>query len=420
MSKYEGIKRLKYAKDPIFAPITYGDDRSVTRTRRGIHCQIENELNPSLVYCRCMTCKYEWVMDKLVYVTGTARLGNRPNPMVTKNVGIGGTGIIIGNFPMPKYDNKLHYPNVPPGFTTYFQYDEITGQFSDIKQHSVYNILAHDSSYCKNNTIKCKNGLMYTCDFYPLRDSALTADGELNTDIVADLYFDPADDSLKGNPESFHLEDPIPVFTECTEDIEANYHVGGSGTHGGGNETNPITGTTISAPKPRKFGGHPMCCPNCCRVNFLAKWLEPNDRPYPYENYPHKKPPDIPSNVVNPPNLNEWSEYRNWLMSNRHIKTIQFEEASTTWYVEDKSIFCQHVALLIFDQYGRVLHENEILKVNIDHICGGLRVMFSDPMVGYVWVLKPTSDMKEYIDNIDKVCTGIIVRDYQRIKSHTF
>ena len=37
-------------------------------------------------------------------------------------------------------------------------------------------------------------------------------------------------------------------------------------------------------------------------------------------------------------------------------------------------------------------------------------------MTGYIWVLRPDTYLSGYIENIDKVCTGIIVRDFQKIK----
>ena len=412
---------IRYALDPIFAPVTYGDDRQVTRTRRGIICAIENNLNPNLVYCRCKNCKYEWIMDKKKYISGTAKLENIPNPTLTKNIGTGGTGIWICNLASPIYgpDNPLHYPNgdIPSGISIYYDYDKVTGQYI-AKSNSQYLHLAHDTSYCKQIHKKCENGLMHTHDFHPLTGGT-GGSGEL-LDSVKDLWYDEITGALTGNIESHYLGNIIPVYTECTEDIIKSYHVGGSGTYGGGTEIDE-NGNIINAPLPRKFGGYPMACPNCCKVNFLAKWLEPEDRPYPYDNYNHMVPENIPANPTQHPDQLEKdnpASYIKWAYQNIFLKQINF--SSTTWFTEDP-LFKQHVCIMVFNSNGMYYTAQQLeeagIQIFIDHIQGKFRINWGREVnTGYIWVLSPDTYLSGYIPNIDKVCTGIIVRDFQKIK----
>ena len=58
-----------------------------------------------------------------------------------------------------------------------------------------------------------------------------------------------------------------------------------------------------------------MACPNCCKVNFLAKWLEPEDRPYPYGKYEHKKPEDIPAKSSQHPDELEQQKQLNSILN---------------------------------------------------------------------------------------------------------
>ena len=417
-------KEIRFALDPIFAPVTYGDDRQVTRTRRGIICAIENNLNPNLVYCRCKNCNYEWIMDKQKYISGTAKTENVPNPTVIKNVGTGGTGIWICNLSSPIYSSggtgrSLHYKdgNIPAGISIYSDYDKVTGRYM-AKSNSQYLHLAHDTSYCKEIHKKCENGLMYTHDFHPLTGGT-GGDGIL-LDTVKDLWYDEETGALTGDIDSHYLGNIIPVYTECSEDIIKSYHVGGSGTYGGGTEVDE-NGTVHSAPAPRKFGGYPMACPNCCKVNFLAKWLEPEDRPYPYGEYEHKKPEDIPAKSSQHPDELEQqnpNSYIIWAYQNIFLK--QFNFSSTTWFVQD-SIFKQHVCIMVFDGAGMYYKDSDLGKIGIrifiDHISGTFRINWDrSVMTGYIWVLSPDTYLSGYIGNIDKVCTGIIVRDFQKIK----
>lgn len=61
--------------EPIFAPIPYGDDRQIIRTRRGVLCEEELKLDPNIVYCECYSCGYEWIISKEKYITGTESIG---------------------------------------------------------------------------------------------------------------------------------------------------------------------------------------------------------------------------------------------------------------------------------------------------------------------------------------------------------
>lgn len=454
---------IRKALDPIFAPVTYGDDRQVTRTRRGIHCEREHNLEPGIVYCRCKNCKYSWKMDLKRYLGGeisppdgqkeffshelapyeefNQTQGNRPNPTVLKDIGIGGTGIWICNLASKIYgesETSLHYPNLPPNVTTFYDYNPYTGRFIS-RKYSQYTHLAHDTSYHKNFTLKCENGLIHTHDFYPLTGG--TGEwGELNTggtgedgrilESVEDLYYDHTTHGLRGNDESIYLGDPIPVYTKCdTEgEVEKSYHVNGSGTIGGGGPENfvkSIDGQNIcdmgyslpvsDLPLVRKFGGYPMCCPECNKVNFLAKWIAPNDRTFPDGHY-FFQPSDVPSDPVNPPQLNTYDEYEPWVRENRLLATYSFE-GSTTWFMEGPH-FKSHCVLIIFNTAGVVIEKEDLYKVYIDHINGNGRIVFKEATAGYCWILKPKSKLTQWKPHYDNVCTHIIYRDFQRIKDH--
>lgn len=431
---------IKYAKDPMFAPIPYGDDRQVGRTRRGIHCEIENNYDPSIVYCKCLGCNYQWQMDKMRYVTGLGDIGERPNPMVTHNVGIGGTGLIIGNFPHPKKNYEINYEGLPADFSFYYDYCSKKSNTVYIpgfgytqnkdrpyannrywgRTYSKYNVLAHDTSSCKESIVQCIDGLAHTHYFYPLT-GGIGEDGELSTNTIKELYFDPINNNLTGDLNSPFLGPIIPIYSPCSGDVTYNNHPGGSGTYGGGTYTDPISGNTYPTPAPREFGGYPMACPNCCRTNFIAKWLELNDRPYPYGEYEHITPGDIISDPV----LESHSKYgdneagwHDYWYNERFLTKFEFYgNCSTHWYIQD-DIFSKHVAIMPFDQNGVFISEDEIDKIYIDFKIHSCRIMFKEPKCGYFWVVKPESVLGGYIDNIDKVCTAVIVRDFQRIKQH--
>ena len=392
---------IKPALDPMFAPVTYGDDRQVNRTRRGIHCQIENNYNPLLVYCKCLSCNYQWIMDKSRYIQGTGDAKQVPNPTNIKNVGKGGTGILIGNFPKPEKDNNLHYENLPMEISKYFDYDTATGQYYG-DRYSKYNVLAHDTSHCKTTNLKCQDGLMHTHDFYVLTGGT-GRDGQL-LKFVEDLSYDPNDGHLTGNTNSVFIGHMIPIYTECDSDLNITNHPGGSGTYGN-TYIDPKTGARIKYPLARTFGGHPMACPNCCKVNFIAKWLEPNDRPNPYGEYKHMDVSDIPSTPVPPPILNDFkTEYIPWVYNNRYIDRFEFEQPSTVWFVENKRIFNKHVAILIFYENGNMMPLDNVEKVSINFKVGSCTIVHKESIGGYFWVLKPQSILNSYVKNINRVC----------------
>ena len=519
---------IRYAHDPIFAPITYGDDRQVGRTRRGIHCQIENNYNPELVYCKCLGCNYQWIMDKSKYIAGTGDIGNRPNPNLTKNIGQGGTGLVIGNFPHPDKNNKLKYEDLPHDITKYYDYDKTTGKYIG-DTYSKYNVLAHDTSACKETVIKCEDGYLHSHDFYPLTGGT-GYDGNIRPEVLPDLGYDPSDGHLTGETGSIGLGGAIPIYTPCSSDLTFVNHPGGSGTYGGGTVTDPVTGNIIDVPAPRTFGGHPMACPNCCRVNFIAKWLELHDRPeYPqhipgalsnlgfvqnptteeFEGNPDmdsryytkflpwlkksaqffktlyvreksdtwefkdsvfikpekakydisiivfesngkvlakedikvqkkdfklgevelnfkkemtgsvlvlQSPPKKPTPI--PKFKDIYNETLPWIYYNKFLAKFEFFPASSHWFVED-DVFRSHVSLLVFNHDGRIIKEENIYKIQINHIAGNCRIIWNGyTMAGYIWVLIPATILKGFIPNIENVCEAIIVRDFQRIKSH--
>lgn len=65
--------------DPIFAPIPYGDDRQITRTRRGVYCSDEMKYNEDYVYCTCHSCGYQWIIEKIIYDYGLIGQGGTGN-----------------------------------------------------------------------------------------------------------------------------------------------------------------------------------------------------------------------------------------------------------------------------------------------------------------------------------------------------
>ena len=210
------------AKDPIFAPIPYGDDRQVTRTRRGLDSICDLKYDPTIVYCTCHSCNYQWEVSKDDYVLGTG--SNEPNASLHENTGYGGTGSI----------DFYHW-------TEYGQYDS----------------LAHD----------CCTGGIGLCayvghnveigEFYPLT-GCTGASGELIAPPDESLLgYNTITGELTGSTGSKCLGDSTSIYMVC---------VGQSGDPG------PVYG-------PRTFGGYPLVCPNCCRVNFEAKYLETHDNP---------------------------------------------------------------------------------------------------------------------------------------------
>lgn len=404
---------VKQALDPMFAPVPYSDDRQITRTRRGVACKAEQYYNPLFVYCRCESCGHRWIMDKSVYVTGYGTANNRPNPMGTKNVGIGGTGLWIGNFPKPDKDDQLNYPKLPADITTYFNYDPGNATYIP-GRYKQYTHLAHDTSYCATTTITSEDGYIHTHDFYPLTGGTGNS-GEL-LDSVTDLYYDPESGGLRGDKNSPYLGEPENVYSKGNS-FTINNHPGGSGSYGGWyyNEVNqngrPIK--LFRSPLPRTFGGHPMACPNCCKVNFEAIWIEPNDRP---PNPTPTQPGDIPSETYPPPEgLEEINQYMGWIFAYKLLSRYYFTTASTSWYVVDPTIFRKHVSLYVFDSNGNIITPD---KIKIDHIVGSLRIEFTNSTSGYVWILRPMTELTKFEDGLTNICTAIIVRDFQSIKDH--
>ncbi len=209
-------------KDPIFAPITYGDDRQVTRTRRGLHSLCELELNPEIVYCNCQSCSYNWEVDKDDYDFGLG--GRHENAKLQKNTGHGGTG------------NTGYYH-----WTEYGKYTEL-----------IHDCCTGGIGLCAFDGQLVEIGL-----FYPLT-GCTGENGELN--IVFEesmLQYNTLTGELIGSEESLCLADPIKIYKRC---------IGQSGEAG-------------AQYRPRIFGGYPVICPNCCKVNFSAKYILLNDNP---------------------------------------------------------------------------------------------------------------------------------------------
>lgn len=404
---------VKIALDPMFAPVPYSDDRQITRTRRGINCLAEQYYDPTLVYCKCESCKYRWIMDKEIYITGYGQLNGRPNPMNTENIGIGGTGLWIGNFTNPKNNNELTYPTLPADITTYFNYNPINGKYFTTA-YKQYTHLAHDTSYYKSTIVKSDNGYIHAYDFYPLTGG--TGESGQLTSEVTDLYYDPQNGGLRGDKNSHYLGEPQSVYVSHSEDIIINNHPGGSGTYGGWyyNELDEFGKPILlfRSPLPRTFGGHPMACPNCGKVNFECLWLELHDRPKELV-VQYKTPETIPCNPMPIAPLDSIDQLLGWLYLHKVIAKYYFTSASSSWYVEDKITFGQHVDIYVFDSNGNIIKPN---KIEINHSIGSIRITFLNSTAGYFWALSPSTTLKGYENEILNACTSTIVRDFQRIK----
>ena len=207
---------MSRAKDPIFAPITYADDRQITRTRRGLNCIEEMKYDPTIVYLECLSCGYEWEMSKSDYILGYCPKSNVKND---KNFGIGGTGStgVYNYWDWHNYD-KLNMDCCTGGVGAC----AYVGQQIDI------------------------------ADFYPATGGT-GGDGYMTGGTGSD-YTWTGDTGENGEPISNIFGDATSIYMTC---------VGTSG------DSSPHIAKT--------FGGYPLNCPNCCLVNFKALWIELND-----------------------------------------------------------------------------------------------------------------------------------------------
>lgn len=217
---------------PIFAPIPYGDDRQVGRTRRGLNCPAELRMNPNIVYIHCLSCGYDWYMNKSNYSSGTGMEGMTPQQLLKyKNVGIGGTG-----------------------------YKELYTQ-----EYSSYDRYLYDC--CTGGAGACGSAgeIIEFTDFYPYT-GCTGGTGELTGGTGEDgllIY------GTGGSGDSPCLGDATTFYKTC---------VGKSGSA-------PIDEVQYFT------GAYPTICPNCCRVNFEAYWVEiDNPRPDP-DTLTNPKPP---------------------------------------------------------------------------------------------------------------------------------
>lgn len=214
---------MSKAKDPIFAPVPYGDDRQVTRTRRGVDNICEMSLDITIVYCECLACNYKWELEKTDYIGGTGDSGDTD---VIKNFGMGGTGNI-----------------------DYYEWHE----------YGEYTELAHECCTGGHGLCAYPGQIIEIGQFYPLT-GCTGGDGELIGDPDYTLLsYNEMTGELVGSIESPCLDTTsnIPIYKTC---------IGSSGDSG------PNW-------KPRTFGGYPLVCPNCCKVNFKCYWREPLDNP---------------------------------------------------------------------------------------------------------------------------------------------
>jgi hypothetical protein len=216
---------------PIFAPITYGDERQVCRTRRGPHCEDEiTYLDPATVYLHCFLCEYDWTMTKQQYVTGEGPPEGilvREPYYWEKNRGTGGTGYI------EQIDKDLY---------------------------NVYDTRPGDC--CKGYAKLCEeseDGTIHIADFYPLIIPIEEYPSELITDNGEILVEYDSDHNPIIPPEYFGEKEEI--YRNCSN-----------------SEIFDLT--------KKWFGGHPLICPNCCKINFKAHWREVNDNPHLEEKGP--------------------------------------------------------------------------------------------------------------------------------------
>lgn len=236
---------MKRAIDPIFAPVTYGDDRQVTRTRRGLNSICEMQYSPLIVYCTCLSCKYKWEVTKTDYIGGTGgtspriagakhreELGYEMFGTIPDHIGIGGTGT-------PALFNWAEY--------------------------GAYDTMAHECCTGGMGLCAYQGQEVKVADYYPLTGGT-GGDGLLDSTSCPELSYD-VHGQLIGPTESECLGDSTSIYMTCS---------GGSGSF---------------APRERAFGGYPLVCPNCCRVNFQALYREPKDNP-------GKKDVQFDSNIV--------------------------------------------------------------------------------------------------------------------------
>ena len=222
------------AIDPIFAPVPYGDDRQVTRTRRGIDSICEMQFNPEIVYCTCKSCGYKWEVSKHDYIGGT-----------------GGTSSRIKD--VAEYKKKMGYEmfgNIP---------DHIgvggtgTSDMYDWTEYGAYDTMAHDCCTGGMGLCAYQGQEVKVSEFYPLIGGT-GSDGTLDSTSCPGLSYD-IHGQLIGNTSSECLGDSTSLYMTCS---------GGSGSY---------------IPKEHAFGGYPLVCPNCCKVNFQALYREPKDNP---------------------------------------------------------------------------------------------------------------------------------------------
>lgn len=209
------------AIDPIFAPVPYGDDRQVTRTRRGVHCITEMKYDKDIVYCRCHSCSYEWEVAKSDYIKGN---GPPPNQLIEpthiEHIGVGGTGDFqqFGNYTYGHYTQNAH--------------ECCTGGMG----------------LCEYKDQVVQIGEFYQATGMTGSDGNLTGGTGGNGEWLGGFNQDGS---------------PIGPFSDST----SLYMV----CRGGSGDSSLI--------KERMFGGYPLICPNCCKVNFESKFIEPKDNP---------------------------------------------------------------------------------------------------------------------------------------------
>lgn len=205
---------MSKAKDPIFAPITYADDRQITRTKRGLNCIEEMMYNPDIVYLKCLSCGYEWEMSKSDYISGYCP--DKDTIKNNKNIGIGGTG----NTGIYKYYE-------------WHNFDEL------------------DFDCCTGGIGQCAyiGQQIKIADYYPAT-GCLDENGYLTGGTGSDGLW-TGETGENGEPISDCLGDATSMYMTC---------IGTSGD----------SPTHIE----RTFGGYPLSCPNCCKVNFQALWIE--------------------------------------------------------------------------------------------------------------------------------------------------
>ena len=279
--------------DPIFAPICFGDDRQVGRTRRGLHNIFESFLDPSYVYCVCLrsSCQYKWRIPKEDYIGpgtgGTGDTGYWPEHFYAhKNLGKGGTGHvdIVRNYEEYLHPLGMIVERGGTGLNAYSKYTENEGcriggigAFTPDHDYNPDEILIIRKFPCIDSTSgwgtaqhdiiqTISPDAIYPYDEYRLNSGEVGCTGGIDPYTIEEEYYLSDYFHFLYNSEKFENF----YDQRLTRDEFINENLGRSGGPGD---------LTFSKLPPKAFGCYPLICPNCAKVNFKAYWIETLDNP---------------------------------------------------------------------------------------------------------------------------------------------